>query len=654
MDEQSIRCPNCKTQIPFTEAIKEIKNKIKEESDLEFKSKENDIKNNIRIEYESKIKEAVEKTSKEKDIKLNDALYQKNKIEEETKQKIQNFQTIINKNDVEFKLKEKTLKDELQKQHKDNEENNELFKSELKKEFDIKSQNLQEGIKESNIKLQNLQENLKEKDIEINNEKEKAFNKGKEETSKEKDIEIKNLSYQKNELEKETKQKIQTFQTIINKNAVEFKLKEENLKNKLQKQYQENEENKNKFEIDISKKYDENIESFKYEIKKEFDTKSQTLQDTLKQSNINLQNLQETLKKKDIEINNTKEESFNKGKEEALIEKDLELKEKDTELKNTINQKNILEKNIKEKDTEINEVRKEAFNKGRDDTLKTESDNYRFKMLEKDKQLDNMKKIIDELKLKSEQGSQQIQGEIFEENLEKILITKFPQDHILPVPKGIKGADILHKIYNEKGLYCGTIIWEVKNTKTWNNEWINKLKDDQLEIRADISVLMTKTLPKNINNFEYTNGIFITDYKSVIGLSTTLRNSIIQIEITKQSLEGKDDKKEVLYKYLSSQEFRQKVESIVETFSMMKNDLDTEKRVITKTWSKREKQIERIANNTTKIYGDIQGLIGTSLQQIKNLELEALTDGNDNNDNIININKVNPKIRRLIKDNTEI
>jgi len=528
MDEQSIICPNCKTQIPFTEAIKEIKNKIKEESDLEFKSKENVIKNNIRIEYESKIKEAVEKTSKEKEMKLNDLLCQKNKIEEEAKQKIQNFQTIINKNDVEFKLKEKSLKNELQ--------------------------------------------------------------------------------------------------TII----------------------QDNEENKKKFEIEISKKYNENIELFKHEIKREFDTKSQTLKDSIKQSNIDLQNLQETLIEKEKVFNNEKEKAFNKGKEETLIEKDIELKEKDIKLKTIIDQKIILEKNIKEKDIEIDEVRKEAFNKGRDDTLKIESDNYRFKILEKDKQLDNMKKIIDELKLKSEQGSQQIQGEIFEENLEKILIDKFPQDNILPVPKGIKGADILHKINNEKGLYCGTIIWEVKNTKTWNNEWINKLKDDQREIRADISVLMTKTLPKNINNFEYINGIFITDYKSVIGLSTTLRNSIIQIEITKQSLEGKDDKKEVLYKYLSSQEFRQKVESIVETFSIMKSDLDTEKRIITKTWAKREKQIERISNNTTKIYGDIQGLIGSSLLQIKNLEFEALTDGNDDN-NIINNNNVNKKIKRIIK-----
>ncbi len=290
-------------------------------------------------------------------------------------------------------------------------------------------------------------------------------------------------------------------------------------------------------------------------------------------------------------------------------------------------QKRVLEESKRTFELEMTKKLDEEREKIKDDALKNVLEDHRFKDLEKEKQIEGMRKQIDELKRQAEQGSQQIQGEVFEDDLEKTLRAKFPHDCIEPVPKGARGADVLQKVQEITGLHCGTIIWESKNTKNWSDKWIEKLKDDQREVKAEVAVLMTKVLPKDVSNFEYKNGVWITDYSSVIGLATALRYGIIQVAMTKRSSEGKNEKIEVLYKYLSSQEFRQKVEAIVEAFSSMKKDLDDEKKALTKIWAKREKQLDRVSSNTIKIYGDMQGMIEANLPQIKSLELEALTDG---------------------------
>lgn len=215
----------------------------------------------------------------------------------------------------------------------------------------------------------------------------------------------------------------------------------------------------------------------------------------------------------------------------------------------------------------------------------------------------------------------QTQGEVLELDLESLLKSQFPVDEIEPVPKGIKGADIVQRVHDRGGRFCGTIIWESKHTKAWNDGWLSKLKDDQREVKAEIAVLVTETMPKGIERFSQVGGVWVTSYVLSIALASVLRTSLIDLAQLKSSLVGKSEKMEVLYNYLSGSEFRQRIEAIVESFQSMKEDLEQEKRATVKMWAKREKQIERVVTNTAGMYGDMEGIIGTSLPHIRSLEL---------------------------------
>jgi hypothetical protein len=239
-----------------------------------------------------------------------------------------------------------------------------------------------------------------------------------------------------------------------------------------------------------------------------------------------------------------------------------------------------------------------------------------------------MRKQIDELKKKSELGSQQAQGEVLELDLENILKSCFSHDNIEPVPKGIKGADVLHRVHSHSGHFCGTIVWETKRTKAWSDKWIAKLKEDQRRVKGEIAIILTTTLPKDVRSFAHINGVWVTDYSSMVGLATAIRMGLIEIANTKQAAVGKKGKMEVVYNYLSGSDFKQKVEAIADAFKDMKDDLEKEKKAFTKHWAKREKQLELVITNTAGMYGDIHGIIGTSLPEIKLLEIES-EDDND-------------------------
>lgn len=265
----------------------------------------------------------------------------------------------------------------------------------------------------------------------------------------------------------------------------------------------------------------------------------------------------------------------------------------------------------------LDEERKSIFEKAK----KEAGEENRLKLLEKEKQLEDTKKALDEAKRKAHQGSMQTQGEVLELDLESLLKSQFPVDEIEPVPKGIKGADIVQRVHDRGGRFCGTIIWESKHTKAWNDGWLSKLKDDQREVKAEIAVLVTETMPKGIERFSQVGGVWVTSYVLSIALASVLRTSLIDLAQLKSSLVGKNEKMEVLYHYLSGSEFRQRIEAIVESFQSMKEDLEQEKRAMVKMWAKREKQIERVVTNTVGMYGDMEGIIGTSLPHIRSLEL---------------------------------
>lgn len=249
------------------------------------------------------------------------------------------------------------------------------------------------------------------------------------------------------------------------------------------------------------------------------------------------------------------------------------------------------------------------------------ADENRLREMEKDKQLADMRKQIEELKHKAELTSQQVQGEVQELELESILAAQFRYDKIEPVAKGIRGADAIQLVCDEMGRPCGKIIWESKRTKAWSDGWVQKLKDDQRNSKAEIAVIVSSSLPKELHRFGFYEGIWVTDFSSVVGLATALRLNLIQLSYAQESLQGKNDKMELVYRYLSSSEFRQRVEAIVESIKVLRDDLYSERAAMERTWAKREKQLDRVFQNTAGFYGDLQGIIGKTIPDVKILEL---------------------------------
>ena len=285
-----------------------------------------------------------------------------------------------------------------------------------------------------------------------------------------------------------------------------------------------------------------------------------------------------------------------------------------------------LEEKTKALELEVNRRIDEEREKIRQEAAKTVLEEHRLKDAEKDKKLQDALKMNEELRLKLQQGSQQAQGEVLELELEEILANNFPADEIEPVPKGFKGADVLQHVNSSVGRRCGTIVWESKRTKNWSEGWLEKLRDDQRTAKADVAVLVTEVLPKDFGAFGLREGVWVTNTASLLGLATALRHTLIQVSTTKLAVAGKNEKIEVLFGYLTGPEFRQRVEAIIESFKAMKDDLEEEKRVSQKRWAKREKQIGRVIDNTAGMYGDLQGLIGTSMQSIPSLEAGDVED----------------------------
>lgn len=250
-------------------------------------------------------------------------------------------------------------------------------------------------------------------------------------------------------------------------------------------------------------------------------------------------------------------------------------------------------------------------------------EDYKLKAATWNTQRESMERLIEDLKKKAEQGSTQTQGEAFELEVESTLKETFPHDSIEPVAKGVKGSDVIQRILTRTGQPCGAISYELKRTKNFTEGWIQKSKDDMRAAKADIAVIITQAMPEGIKHIGQMEGVWICDFQSFIGLALALRSSILEVAHAKQALVGKKDKMDSLYEYLSGPEFRGRVEAVVEAFSSMREDLESEKRAFDKIWAKRQKALDRAMNNTAGMYGDLQGIIGSSLQEIPALALET-------------------------------
>jgi len=252
---------------------------------------------------------------------------------------------------------------------------------------------------------------------------------------------------------------------------------------------------------------------------------------------------------------------------------------------------------------------------------KAEEEKNELKMRDLQKQLDDQKRLTEEMKRKQEQGSMQLQGEVQELAIEEWLQTQFPLDSIEEIKKGARGGDCIQTVNTFNQQNCGKIYYESKRTKDFQGSWIEKFKADMREKGADIGVLVTEAMPSDMQRMGMRDGVWVCSYEEFKGLCNVLRESIIQVSTALGSQVNKGDKMQLLYDYLTSNSFRMQVEAIVEGFSSMKTALDSEKRAMQRIWKEREKQIEKVINNTIDMHASIRGIAGNAIQAVKALEL---------------------------------
>jgi hypothetical protein len=308
-----------------------------------------------------------------------------------------------------------------------------------------------------------------------------------------------------------------------------------------------------------------------------------------------------------------------------------ELKKVITERDKKLEEARRAQTEIKRKERALEDARREieltvesrvnnSLEELRSNALKEAEGKLKLRITEKEETIASMQRQIEVLKQKAEQGSQQIQGEAQEIELESILRTKFPGDIIEAVSKGISGGDVLQRVLGPHGQSCGTIIWESKRTMKWSDGWLTKLRKDQRDANADAAILVSEALPKGLETFDLLSGVWVTEFRYVIAVATAIRHALVELSAVRKAEEGQQTKMEMVYQYLTGQRFRQRVNAIVEQFTEMQADLDRERRATVKLWAKREQQIRGVIESTAGMYGDLQGIAGRSLQEIEGLD----------------------------------
>jgi hypothetical protein len=283
----------------------------------------------------------------------------------------------------------------------------------------------------------------------------------------------------------------------------------------------------------------------------------------------------------------------------------------------------------REMDLTVEKRVQESISTVRDQARREAEDGLKLRVAEKEQTIAGMQRQIEELKRKAEQGSQQLQGEVQELELESLLKAKFPRDTIEPVPKGRSGGDIKQLVFNQLGNLCGTLLWESKRTKNWSDGWLGKLRDDQRTAKADVAVIVSRVLPNGCEGFDFIEGIWVVEPRCAIPIAIALRQSIVELAGVRQTREGLQTKMGMVYEYLTGPRFRQRVEAIVERFSEMHEDLDKERRAVMRLWAKREEQIRGVIDSTAGMYGDLQGIGGKAFREIEGLEIPRLPSGDD-------------------------
>ncbi|MAC95704.1 MAG: Caldesmon [Flavobacteriales bacterium] len=340
------------------------------------------------------------------------------------------------------------------------------------------------------------------------------------------------------------------------------------------------------------------------------------------------QRLEKQLKSDRLLIEEKLKAKLKEEQSEQFQELQKELNEKSEQVKELNRSKAEIEK-LKREKLELKEAAEAEAQKKMNEMLLTEKDKIRraeeerneLKFKELQKQLEDQKKLTEEMKRKQEQGSMQMQGEVQELAIEEWLSAQFPLDSIEEIKKGARGGDCIQVVNTRSIQNCGKIYYESKRTKDFQPAWIEKFKADMRDKGADVGILVTEAVPSDMDRMGIRDGVWICSFSEFKGLCAVIRESVIQLRMAVSSQENKGDKMHMLYDFLTSNTFRMQIEAIVEGFTQMKNDLESEKRSMQRIWKQREKQIDKVVTNTIDMYGSIKGIAGNAIQTVKALEL---------------------------------
>lgn len=393
--------------------------------------------------------------------------------------------------------------------------------------------------------------------------------------------------------------------------------------------HQLEEEIKQKYQSQVAaekKKYEQEQEKLKQE-KLDFEQKKK------KENELFQERLENQLKADKREIESKLKLKLKEEQSEQFEALQKELNEKSEQVKELNRSRAEIEKLKREKgelkeaaEAEAQKKLNEILTSEKEKIKKLEEDKNELRFKEMQKQLEDQKKLTEEMKRKQEQGSMQLQGEVQELAIEEWLAAKFPLDTIEEIKKGARGGDCIQIVHSRTEQNCGTIYYESKRTKDFQPSWIEKFKADIRDKGANVGVLVTEVMPSDLDRMGLKDGIWICNYEEFKGLCSVLREGIIQVNNAISTQENKGDKMDLLYDYLTSNTFRMQIEAIVEGFTQMKTDLESEKRSMQRIWKQREKQIEKVVTNTIDMYGSIKGIAGNAIQSVKSLELPGYDD----------------------------
>ncbi len=315
-----------------------------------------------------------------------------------------------------------------------------------------------------------------------------------------------------------------------------------------------------------------------------------------------------------------------------LLQKELDEKSKQVQ---ELHQKEAEIERLKRENNEAESRLKAENEKKLNEKLETEREKIEkalhekneLKFKQQEEQLEMLRNELKNAQRKAELSSQQLQGEVQELAIEEFLRQKFPLDSIEEIKKGQRGGDCIQVVHTREFQNCGKIYYESKRTKEFQKAWVEKLKSDMREIGADVGVIVSEALPKEMERMGLFEGVWVCSFEEFKGLSAVLREGVIQVGLAKKSQENKGDKMDLLYHYLTSSEFSMQVNAIIEGFEQLRADLESEKRAMNKIWKSREKQMEKVFEGTINMYGSIKGIAGNAIGQVKALELGY--DGED-------------------------